>query len=237
MPPFHKILVVPISPFFTVDADGPTLVRVNRMFTAAGATIFATTTGGAIWLSAWPITGEPPGGSSVERMARAWRGAGPLIFLPFAGRWQVTLDMTTMGGALLPAMARAELSLLSMPAEVAANYLNNPPASYHVTGNFTLAAGAATNLFSATGVDLSASPPQIAPAYWHSLVALRVTNNTAGATLVMFALGRVATAAVGRVIPALNAAVYSWPELSGQTCWIHNGSAGNLDVNVEAHFL
>lgn len=238
MPTFHKITVANISPFFDLDVDGPTLVRVNRMFNAAGgATIFAPTTGGAIWLSAWPSQEIPPGASTDERMTRAWRGTGPLIYLPFRGRWQMNLNITTLGGALLPGIGQAELSLLAMPPHVAAAYLSSPPASYHVSGNFTVGAGAGFNVFSASGLDLSASPPAVSPALWHNLVRFEIHMNTNPMTDFKVAVGRTAAAGVGAVLAGFGRRIFEWPAISGQTVFVFNNTAGAADVSIEAHFL
>jgi hypothetical protein len=234
---FHKIVVQNILRAFTLDIDGPTLVRVNRMIQTSGAPVFAPTTGGFIWLAAWPFQEQPPGSSQNEQEAKAWRGTGPLIYLPFRGKWSVTLDISSLGGALLPGFNRAELSLIEMPPEVAAAYLQTPPASYHVSGNFTVAAGAGFNVWSASGIDLSFSPPAGDSAFWHNVVRFAINMNTSPMTDFKVAVGRTAAAAVGSTLTGFGRRVFEWQEIAGQTIFVFNNTAGAADVCVEAHFL
>ena len=232
---FNKVVVAKVLPFFDLDVDGPTLVRVNRTMTLAGARIFVPTTGGCLTLSAWPYTEIPPGGTGDLAINRAWHGTGPMIFLPFKGRWQVTLSFGLFGtGALLPAIGTAELSLFSMPYELAASYLSAPPASYHASGNFTVGAGVGLNIFAAAGLDLSTQDTQ---AYWHNLVRLAIRLNTTPVTDFKVALGKTAAAASGAVLGGISTRNFEWQEIAGQTVWVFNNTAGAVDVEVEAHFL
>lgn len=234
---FHKIVIQNVLRAFTLDIDGPTLVRINRMLQSTGTPVFAPTTGGFVWLSAWPFQEQPPGSNQNEQEAHAWRGAGPLIYLPYRGKWSVTVDVSTLGGALLPAFNRVELSLIAMPAEVAAVYLQSPPSSYHVSGNFSVAAGAGFNVFSASGVDLSASPPAGDSAFWHNLTRFAIRLNTSPVTAFNVALGRTAAAAVGAALGGFSSRVFEWQEIAGQTVFVFNNTAGAVDVSIEAHFL
>lgn len=234
---FNKLVIQNVLRAFTLDVDGPTLVRVNRMLQSNGTPVFAPTTGGFIWLSAWPFQEQPPGTTQNEQEAKAWRGTGPMIYLPFKGKWAVTLDVSTLGGVLLPAFNRAELSLLEMPPEVAAAYLTSPPASYHVAGNFTIGAGAGFNVFSASGVDLSVSPPAGDPAFWHNVVRFALNVNTSPVSGLTCAIGRTAAAAVGSFVSGFGRRTFEWPEIAGQTIFLFNNTAGAVDIAIEAHFL
>lgn len=234
---FNKLVIQNILRAFTLDVDGPTLVRINKCIQSNGTPVFAPTSGGFIWLSAWPQQEAPPGSTQNEQEAKAWRGAGPMIFLPFRGKWSVTVDVSTLGGVLLPAFNRVELSLVEMPPEIASVYLTQPPASYHVSGNFTVAAAGAFNVFSASGVDLSASPPAGDSAFWHNLVDFTIRLNTSPVTAFMVAVGRTAAAAVGAVLGGFSTRRFTWPEIAGQTVFVMNNTAGAIDVSIEAHFL
>lgn len=234
---FHKILTTRNNSI-DVEVDGPTLVRLNKTFNlVGGAQLFAPTTGGMLWLSAWPY-GEipPPGTGGNDAQARAWRGTGPLIYLPHAGRWTVNVNISTFGGALLPAIGTMEFSLLAMSPEVAAVYLSSPPSSFHVSGNFTVPNATGLNVFAAAGVDLS-TLGQAEPVSWHSLTAFAIHINQSPVTGFTVAIGRTAAAAVGGVIAGFGRRVWTWPEIAAQTVFVFNNSGGNVDVNIEAHFL
>lgn len=235
---FHKIVIAQLTPqFFPLDVDGPTLVRVNQLFTSAGVPIVAPTTGGFVELAAWPSEETPPGASGPERTSRAWRGTGPLIYLPFKGRWHFVYELSTLGGVCLPVATMAELSLISMPPEVAASYLTAPPASFHVSGNFTVAAGAGFNVFSASGISLAASPPATCPATWFNLCRFELHMNTTPMTDFKVAIGRTAAAGVGAVVAGLGRRIFEWQAIAGQTVFVFNNTAGAADVSIEAHFI
>lgn len=244
---FHKIIHFPrwgSTPFWPIDVAEPSLLRINRTL-LAGATVFAPTVGGAISLAAWPSEEQPPGTSNLERYARAWRGTGPLLYLPRAGRWNVVIDQAryALGQVSLTTVIDAlELSVLAMPPDVAANYLTAPPASYHVSGSFTVPAMTAVNLFAATALDLSLGLPASAgPGYWHSLVSLVVQSNETPMSDAYLVIGRdpdaLATAGTGAAIGGLTRRMFTWPEISGQTVFLNNLSANAYDYCVEAHFL
>lgn len=230
---FIKTTTANPVPFFDLQVDGPSLLRVNRMFTNAGVAILSPTTGGFITLAAWPMEERPIGASEDQRAIRAWRGTGPLIFLPHKGRWQVVLDISTLGGALLPAIFKAELSLAQLPLEIAAAYIQSPPSSFHVSGNFSVAAGAGFNVFSPSGVDLTTlSGPS-----WHLLTRFVIRMNTTPAADFRVAIGRTASAGAGAILGGLASRAWEWQEIAGQTVFVFNNTLGAFDVSIEAHFL
>jgi hypothetical protein len=233
---FHKLVTATLGqPFTLLDVDEPSLVRINRTLNG-GATIFAPTTGGAISLAAWPVEEQPPGATQGERFSSAWRGSGPLLYIPRRGRWAVAFQQTGLGGALLPNPTALELSVIAMPPAVAASYLTAPPASYQVSGYFNALAGTTFNVFSASGIDLSAL--NTGPAYWHSLVRFAIQLNETPATDFYVNIARTAGPAhPGGALGGLSRRVFEWPEIAGSTIFVRNTSANDYDCWIEAHFL
>ena len=244
---FHKLLTIGwgTGQQFYVDVDEPSLVRINRCM-LAGVTVFAPTVGGAISLAAWPDEETPPGTNTLRRFSRAWRGSGPMIYLPTAGRWNVCVEQSryVIGQTSLTSQFDTfELSVIALPPDIAAAYIaSGPPASYHVSGAFTVPAATAINLFAVGALDLSlGSPENAGPGYWHSLVSLAVQSNETPAADQFLVLGRdpdaLATAGTGALLGGASRRVFTWQEIAGQTVFLNNLSGANAyDICVEAHF-